>query len=87
MKVIYNEIENKVLDSQFKSLKENTEIYEQSGKLRSLISLLEECGLLNMTVSGKVESNILRKNSKDESDAINVSLLEDEVGDHRALIF
>ena len=87
MKVIYNEIENKVLDSQFKSLKENTEIYEQSGKLRSLISLLEECGLLNMTVSGKVESNILRKNSKDESDAINDSLLEDEVGDHRALIF
>ena len=58
MKVITNEIDSKTLETEFEMRKEDSEIYEQSGKLCSLISLLEECGMLNTTVSGKVESTI-----------------------------
>lgn len=85
---ILTEIDKDVFNEHLKKTKENQELYEQSGKMRSLISLLEECGLVNITVSGKVEPNQTKKSSKEDSLGLNSDFLDTgETDTHRALIF
>lgn len=85
MKLVHEEIDPDVFSETIKKHTENQEIYEQSGKLRSLISLLEEWGLLNLTDTGKVENGVTRKG--EDNGEINDNFLVDDTNDHRALIF
>ena len=85
---ILDEIDEEVFTDRINHATASQEVYEQSGKLRSLISLLEECGLLTITASGKVEPNQTKKGKKDEELGLNTSLLaNDDSNTHRALIF
>lgn len=85
---ILDEIDEEVFTDRVNHATSSQEVYEQSGKLRSLISLLEECGLLTITASGKVEPNQTKKGKKDEELGLNTSLLaNDDSNTHRALIF
>lgn len=82
---ILSEIDKKVFENKIEETIKGLEIYEKSGKLLSLLSLLEECGLVSITASGKVEPN--PKTNKDE-EILNEELLNTEGSDtHRALIF
>jgi len=85
---IYDDVDEDLFRQKIKQTMENQQVYEQSGKLRSLLSLLEECGMLNISASGKVEAKITKKTTSNDTGDINTSLLaEGDNNSHRALIF
>ena len=85
---IYDDVDEDLFRQKIKQTMENQQVYEQSGKLRSLLSLLEECGMLNISASGKVEAKIIKKTTSNDTGDINTSLLaEGDNNSHRALIF
>lgn len=82
---ILSEVDKRSFENKIAETYRGLETYEKSGKLLSLLSLLEEWGLVNITASGKVEPN--PKLTKDE-EILNEELLNTEGSEtHRALIF
>ena len=85
MDKILSEVDRKSFEAKIAETTQGLDNYEKSGKLLSLLSLLEEWGFVNITASGKIEPN--QKTHKEEG-MLNAELLE-TVGSeaHRALIF
>ena len=69
-------------NEKLKSLSKGIPVYEQSGKLKSLLSLLEECGMVSF------DTNEDKKNDKEDTVTESTFLAATEDGNyHRALIF